>query len=168
MKRHRDELFTGLPRPVPETVEELLRAICGYLTETSGREVRLMMEPFPVGTVSGLWLDLGDHDVIAVEANTSPLHQLVIMGHELWHRKEGACGHSAAGAMAAARMLGDRWTLSEAVAHVSARTDVDLDEERRAEKFGRMLASKFRPYLEGTRGAPADGIASRIWASLEG
>ncbi|WP_242438932.1 toxin-antitoxin system, toxin component [Streptomyces sp. CB00455] len=130
-----------------------------------------MFEPFPPDTVSGLWLDMGDHDLIVVEANTSPLHQIVIMGHELWHRKEGRCGHhgSAAGAVAAARMLGDRWRVEDAVAHVAARTNPDQDEERRAERFGHMLAAKLRPYLDGSVGGrPADGVAGRIWASLEG
>ncbi|MFJ7154203.1 toxin-antitoxin system, toxin component [Streptomyces sp. NPDC101118] len=171
MKRHRDELFKGVGRPVPETPEGIFRAICRHLTLSSGREVRLVLEPFPVDTVSGLWLDMGDFDVIAVEANTSPLHQMVIMGHELWHRKEGGCGHHGAGAAvsAAARMLGGRWSLDDAVAHVAARDGADLDEERRAERFGRMLAARFRPYLDGTRGGgPTDETAGRIWACLEG
>ncbi|MFD9355785.1 toxin-antitoxin system, toxin component [Streptomyces sp. NPDC060031] len=171
MKRHRDELFTGVVQPIPDSPRDLFQAICAYLTESSGREVRLMMESFPTDTVSGLWLDMGDYDLIAVEANTSPLHQIVILGHELWHRKEGRCGHhgSGAGAAAAARMLGDRWSIGDAVAYVAARTDADLDEERRAEKFGRLLAAKFRPYLEGTHSStPQGGVAGRIWASLEG
>lgn len=171
MKRHRDELHKGLKRPLPDDPVDLFKAICGHLSESAGREVRLMLEHFPAGTVSGLWLDLGDHEVVAVEANTSPLHQMVILGHELWHRKEGPCGHhgSAAGAAAAARMLGDRWSISDAAAYVAARTDPDLDEERRAETFGRMLAVKFRPHLVGTHGrTPTDGVAGRIWASLEG
>ncbi|WP_405677212.1 toxin-antitoxin system, toxin component [Streptomyces sp. NBC_00868] len=172
MKRHRDELFTGTARPLPDTPVELFRAVCAYVTESSGREVRLMLEPFPQDTVSGLWLDMGDFEAIVVEANTSPLHQMVIVGHELWHRKEGSCGQhgGAAGAAVAARMIGDRWSLDDAVARFAARTDVDLDEERRAEKFGRMLAAKFRPHLEGMRPGktPASGVAGRIWASLEG
>ncbi|MFJ3925925.1 toxin-antitoxin system, toxin component [Streptomyces sp. NPDC090022] len=172
MKRHRDELFTGVARPLPDTAVALMQAICTYLTDSDGREVRLMLEPFPPDTVTGLWLDMGDFEVVAVEENTTPLHQMVIFGHELWHRKEGGCAQhgSAVGAAVAARMLGDRWSLAEAVAHVAARTHVDLHEERRAETFGRMLAAKFRPHLEGCRRgrAPASGVAGRIWASLEG
>jgi hypothetical protein len=171
MRRHRDELFAGVGSPVPGEPEELFRAICRYLTLSSGREVRLMLEAFPADTVSGLWLDMGDFDLVAVEAHTSPLHQMVIMGHELWHRKEGGCGHqgSAAAASAAARMLGDRWSIDDAVAHMAARSGADLDEEKRAERFGRLLAAKFRPYLDGTlSGPPSDGTAGRIWSCLEG
>ncbi|GLV87304.1 hypothetical protein Slala03_69930 [Streptomyces lavendulae subsp. lavendulae] len=172
MKRHRDELYAGVAGSSPATPVELFREICAYVTRTGGREVRLMLEPFPQDTVSGLWLDMGDFEVIAVEKNTSPLHQMVIVGHELWHRKEGTCGQHAggAGAKVAARMIGDRWSLAEAVAHVAARTDFDLGEERRAERFGRMLAAKFRSPLEAMRlgRAPASGMAGRIWASLEG
>ncbi|MGW5849710.1 toxin-antitoxin system, toxin component [Streptomyces sp. NPDC055254] len=168
MKRHRDELFAGATRRTAHQPRELLQAVCAHVSETSGREVRLMLEPFPPGTVSGLWLDLGDHEVIAVEKNTLPVHQMVILGHELWHRKEGRPGSTAGGA-AAARMLGDRWRVDDAVAHVAARTDYDLDEERRAERFGRLLAAKFRPLLLGTRNrTPSDELTGRIWASLEG
>ncbi|MEU0391598.1 toxin-antitoxin system, toxin component [Streptomyces sp. NPDC006208] len=170
MKRYRDALFMGMPQPVPEQPEELLKAICACAARSSGREVRLMLEEFPLDTVTGLWLDMGDYDLIAIEANTSPLHQVVILGHELWHLKEGHCGHgSAAGAMAAARMLGERWSLADAVAYVAARTEPDLEEERRAERFGRMLADRVRPCLEGRRSTtPFGGVAGRIWASLRG
>ncbi|MCC0097665.1 toxin-antitoxin system, toxin component [Streptomyces flavotricini] len=172
MKRHRDELFNGIGPVVPDEPAALLAALCTYLTQSSGREVRLMLEEFPPDTVSGLWIDMGDFDVVAVEAQTSPLHQIVILGHELWHRKEGGCGGhhgSAAGVVAAARMLGERWDLSDVVARVAARTDGGIEEERRAERFGRMLATKFRPYLNGAPGRIAsDGVTGRIWASLEG
>ncbi|MCX5078976.1 toxin-antitoxin system, toxin component [Streptomyces sp. NBC_00424] len=172
MRRHRDELFAGAMRRMAQDPREVpLRAVCTYVSESSGSEVRLMLEAFPPGTVSGLWLDLGDHEVVAVEMNTLPVHQMVILGHELWHRKEGQPGSTAGGpgAAAAARMLGDRWRIDEAVAHVAARTDYDLDEERRAERFGRLLAAKFRPFLLGTRSrTPSDELDRRIWASLEG
>ena len=96
MKRYRDALFMGLPQPVPEQPVELLKAICACAARSSGREVRLMLEEFPPGSVTGLWLDMGDYDLIVLEANTSPLHQVVILGHELWHLKEGHCGHGSA------------------------------------------------------------------------
>ncbi|MFE7582099.1 toxin-antitoxin system, toxin component [Streptomyces gardneri] len=171
MKRHCDELFAGVGSPVPGDVHQLLREMCAYLTRSSGREVRLMFESFPPDTVSGLWLDMGDYDQIVVEANTAPLHQVVIMGHELWHRHEGGCGHygGAATATAAARALGERWGVEDAVARVAARTSADGDEERRAERFGHMLAARLRPYLEGgARPAAVSGVAGRILASLEG
>ncbi|MER5931021.1 toxin-antitoxin system, toxin component [Streptomyces sp. NPDC002054] len=179
MKRHRDELFAGAMRRLAQEPNEPLQAVCTYVSESSGREVRLMLEAFPPGTVSGLWLDLGDHEVIAVEKNTLPVHQMVILGHELWHRKESQSGRpgstpvgtpgSTPGGVAATRMLGDRWCIDDAVAHVAARTDYDLDEERRAERFGRLLAAKFRPFLLGTRSrTPSDELTGRIWASLEG
>ncbi|MFE9257308.1 toxin-antitoxin system, toxin component [Streptomyces sp. NPDC006879] len=168
MKRHRDELYAGLRQPVPEDPVELLSAICMSAANCNGRGVRLMLKEFPADTVTGLWLDMSEYDLIVLEANTSPLHQIVILGHELWHVKEGHSGHGA-GAMAAARVLGDPRSLGEVVAHVAARTDPGLEEERRAERFGRMLAQRFRPHLEGRSSAPPSaGVAGRIWASLEG
>ncbi|MFD2120233.1 hypothetical protein ACFSNO_12325 [Streptomyces cirratus] len=80
MKKHRDELFAGVAGSSPTTPVELFRALCAYVTQTGEREVRLMLEPFPPDTVSGLWLDMGDFEVIAVEKNTSSLHQMVIVG----------------------------------------------------------------------------------------
>ncbi|RSS78365.1 toxin-antitoxin system, toxin component [Streptomyces sp. WAC06614] len=170
MRRYRDALFAGLPQPLPERPAQLLQAFCGCAARGSGREVRLMFEEFPPDTATGLWLDMGDYDLIVVEANTSALHQVVILGHELWHLKEGHCGHGGtAAATAAARMLGDDWSLAEAVRHVAARTEPDLEEERRAEEFGRMLADRTRPHLERSRGAvPSGGVSGRIWASLRG
>ncbi|MFD3542622.1 toxin-antitoxin system, toxin component [Streptomyces sp. NPDC058662] len=173
MRRHRDELFAGVRRPIAGEPHELLRAICAYLTESGGREVRLMLEAFPPDTVSGLWLDLAEHEVVVVEKNTLPVHQLVILGHELWHRWEARSGQSggaaAVGAPAARSTLGDPWDLGDAFAHGAARTDYDLDEERRAERFGRLLAAKFRPFLFGARDcAPPDALVGRIRASLAG
>ncbi|WCD84527.1 hypothetical protein KPP03845_100850 [Streptomyces xanthophaeus] len=181
MKRHRDELFAGALRPVDQTTHDLMRSVCAHLTETDGRPVRLLLEPFPPETVSGLWIDLGDHEVVAVEKNTLPLHQMVILGHELWHRKEASLGRRDANGTegtegtggsdravaAAARMLGDRWNLGDAVSYVSARTDYDLEEERRAERFGRLLAAKFLPFLVGARSStPPDAMVGRIRAAL--
>ncbi|MET9605270.1 toxin-antitoxin system, toxin component [Streptomyces sp. NPDC006512] len=177
MKRYRDELFAGVGRPVPQQPRELIQALCAHVAASVGREVRVMFESFPADTVSGLWIDMGDFDLIVVEENTSPLHQIVIAAHELWHRKEahhgrpgGHGGHGGLAGDAAARLLGDRWQLADALAHVAARGDVDLDdEERRAETFGRLVGAKFRPYL-GRQGDPAsgEGLVGRIKASLEG
>ncbi|MET9467663.1 toxin-antitoxin system, toxin component [Streptomyces sp. NPDC006544] len=194
MKRHRDEIFAGASRPAGQDPHELFRAICAYLTESSGREVRLMLEPFPANTVSGLWLDLGDHEVVVVEKNTLPIHQMVILGHELWHRKErrgdqpdgtagrrpdsaagrgsatgGAAGSSGAPNRppAALRVPRDQWAIGDPVTDVAARTEYSVAEERRAERFGRLLAAKFQPFLLGRRGsAPSDDLLGRVWASL--
>ncbi|MCX5199363.1 hypothetical protein OOK31_36755 [Streptomyces sp. NBC_00249] len=146
MRRYRDALFMAVGRPVPQSPRELLQAMCAHITACSGREVRLMFEPMPAGTISGLWIDMGDFDLIVVEADTSPLHQVVIAGHELWHHKERHCGRHGgpAGVAAAPRMLADRWRTGGAAAHVAARGDAGLDEERRAEAFGRLLGAGFR------------------------
>ncbi|MEU9084849.1 toxin-antitoxin system, toxin component [Streptomyces sp. NPDC048357] len=130
-----------------------------------------MLEPFPPDTVSGLWLDLGDHEVVVVEENTLHMHQMVILGHELWHRQERRSGQpgKVAGKAVAARALGTQWTVGDAITDVAARTDYSVAEERRAERFGRMLAAKFRPFLLGKRGStPPDDLAGRIWASMGG
>ncbi len=177
MRHHRDELFAGAMRSGRQAsqLHGLMGAICAHLTQSSGREVRLMLEEFPSGTVSGLWIDLGDYEVVAVEKNTLPMHQMVILGHELWHRKEardaGPSGGSSAeaGPPAAARLLGEHWSLGDAVGHVATRTAYDLDEERRAERFGRLLAARFRPFLLGSRSRTAsDERTGRIWTSLGG
>ncbi|MEV7617329.1 toxin-antitoxin system, toxin component [Streptomyces sp. NPDC089799] len=173
MRRHRDDLYAGVPRPAGPDPHDLFRAICAYLTESSGREIRLMLAPFPPGTVSGLWLDFDEHEVVVVEENTLPMHQMVILGHELWHsaeRRSGRPGGAAERVTAtAAGVLGDTWSVGDPVTHLAGRTDYSVAEERRAEKFGRLLAAKFRPLLLGERSStPQDDLVGRIWASLGG
>ncbi|MFE6489402.1 toxin-antitoxin system, toxin component, partial [Streptomyces sp. NPDC057757] len=96
-------------------------------------------------------------------------HQLVILGHELWHMQAGHCSHHVEGAVVAARLLSEGADLQATVLKVAARTRSHLADEAEAESFGLLLASKCRTWLAGSplrRPTPRDGLAGRIEASL--
>ncbi|MGW0605968.1 toxin-antitoxin system, toxin component [Streptomyces sp. NPDC002640] len=167
MARLCDALLAGLSVPAAAGPEETHRALCSVMSGLRGRPVRFRTAVFPPGTASGLWIDLADQDVVVVEERTAPGHQLVILGHELWHMAAGHRGGPGDGAQ------------------VAARTRFDRHEEAEAERFGLLLASRFRawtpapppvpgPPVPGP-GAPAahdrslpDGLVGRIEASLGG
>ncbi|MEU1038424.1 toxin-antitoxin system, toxin component [Streptomyces sp. NPDC005907] len=91
----------------PVDVRELARALCAEMSRRrDGRPVELRFERFPDEIeVTGLWLQFQDFDLVIVEERAETVQQLVILGHELWHLKEGHHDHHVVGAAAAARAL---------------------------------------------------------------
>lgn len=172
MRRLCAELVGGLALPAPAEPRELYRALCEAMSRRRGRPVQFRTAAFPAGTASGLWLDMADRDLVVVEERTAPGHQLVILGHELWHMQADHSGHHVAGTGVATRLLGDdtdQAALQAAVHRVAARTRFDRSEERDAETFGLLLASRCRTWLAGSAlRAPVrrGGVAGRIEASL--
>ncbi|WP_320782883.1 toxin-antitoxin system, toxin component [Streptomyces sp. CRN 30] len=184
MRRLCGRLVAELALEVPAPPADLYAALCEAMSRRRGRPVLFRTAAFPPGTASGLWLDMADRDLVVVEERTAPEHQLVILGHELWHMKAGHRGHVTEGVTAAARLLGgggedlrtpgDAWYVDEdalraTVRAVAARSRFDLADEREAESFGLLLASKCRTRLAGAslRGpVQRDHLAGRIEASL--
>ncbi|MEU0785672.1 toxin-antitoxin system, toxin component [Streptomyces sp. NPDC006173] len=169
MRRLCGELVAELSLPAPAAPADLYAALCGAMSRRRGRPVRFRTASFPPGTASGLWLDMAEQDLVVIEERTAPDHQLVILGHELWHMKAGHCSHHVGGAAVAARLLSEGADLRATVLKVAARTRFDLADEKEAESFGLLLASKCRTWLAGSslRGpVQRDGLAGRIEASL--
>ncbi|MEW2083953.1 toxin-antitoxin system, toxin component [Streptomyces sp. NPDC005283] len=170
MRRLCGELIAGIDLPVPAEPADLYAALCGKMGSRRGRPVQFRVASFPPGTASGLWLDMADQDLIVIEERTAPDHQLVILGHELWHMQAGHSSHHVEGAAVAARLLTDGADLQDTVLKVAARTSFDADEENEAESFGLLLSTKCRSWLTGshTRGPVLgrDAIEGRIEASL--
>ncbi|MFE2584246.1 toxin-antitoxin system, toxin component [Streptomyces sp. NPDC059378] len=169
MRRLCGELVAELSPSAPLAPADLYTALCEAMSRRRGRPVRFRTAAFPAGTASGLWVDMSDQDLVVVEERTAPDHQLVILGHELWHMQAGHHGHHVDGAVVAARLLGDDADLQAVVRSVAARTRFDQAEERDAEAFGLLLASRCRTWLAGSalRGpVPRDHLAGRIEASL--
>lgn len=167
MRELRDDLAGALEDLAkPSTPVELFDALCARLAKRRGRPVEYRLVTFPPGTASGLYLDMADRDLICVQENTSPWHQVVIFGHEAWHMVAGHCGRHEPGSAVAARLLADEADLAAAL-QVAARTDFGRDEESDAELFGLDLAGRLRSWLEGADGAaPRSELARRIQASL--
>ncbi|MFF7448970.1 MULTISPECIES: toxin-antitoxin system, toxin component [unclassified Streptomyces] len=169
MRRLCGELVAELNLVAPARPTDLYSALCGTMSRRRGRPVHFRTAAFPPGTASGLWLDMADQDLVVVEERTAPGHQLVILGHELWHMQAGHCSHHVEGAAVAARLLSDDADLRAAVLKVAARTRFDEAEEKEAERFGLLLASRCTTWLDGSpvRGpVRRDRLAGRIEASL--
>ncbi|MEV8593959.1 toxin-antitoxin system, toxin component [Streptomyces sp. NPDC052012] len=172
MRRLCGELVAELTLPVPARPTDLYGALCEAMSRRRGRPVLFRTAAFPPGTASGLWLDMADQDLVVIEERTAPDHQLVILGHELWHMTAGHHGHHVAGAEVATRLLNetcDEDDLRATVLKVAARTRFDLADEKEAETFGLLLASKCRTWLAGSslRGpVQRDHLAGRIEVSL--
>ncbi|MFJ4682207.1 toxin-antitoxin system, toxin component [Streptomyces sp. NPDC091377] len=167
MRRLCGELVAELTLPAPASPPELYAALCGAMGRRRGRPVQFRTAAFPQNTASGLWIDLADLDLVVVEERTAPDHQLVILGHELWHMAAGHSGHHVEGATVAARLLRDDADLRATVRTVAARTRFDLTDEQDAETFGLLLASKCRGWLAGSaQRGQRDHLAGRIEASL--
>jgi hypothetical protein len=176
MRRLCDELVGALTTPAPAPPQELYRALCEAMSGRRGRPVLCRTAVFPPGTASGLWLDLTDRDLVVLEERTAPEHQLVILGHELWHMQADRHGADGGPGVAARLLRSDTGRPGtgpagpRAAGHrVAARARFDHAEERQAETFGLLLASKCRTRLAGS--APhgpvqRDGLAGRIGASL--
>ncbi|MGV9312399.1 hypothetical protein ACWDR0_09385 [Streptomyces sp. NPDC003691] len=194
MRELRDDLARAVERARPDGTQEVFAALCARLGERRGRPVVLRLVDFPPGTASGLYLDLADQDVICVQTNTHPLHQLVIFGHEAWHmvaghgsripaaaesgpRRDPDPGRSrgtSAGVITAPARLSPATGVpaaagvaDSAVQSLAARTDFRQREEAEAETFGLELGSHLRVWLDGAvRPAPRSGLAQRIQTSL--
>jgi hypothetical protein len=169
MRRLCQELVGELTLPAPARPDELYGALCAAMSRRRGRPVHFRTAAFPAGTASGLWLDMTDQDLVVIEERTAPDHQLVILGHELWHMTAGHRGHHVEGARVAARLLSDDADLRAAVRAVAARSRFDLADEQEAESFGLLLGSRCRTWLAGSgQRAPVqrDHLAGRIEASL--
>lgn len=169
MRRLCGELVGELTLPAPADPADLYGALCDAMSRRRGRPVRYRTAVFPPGTASGLWLDMAEQDLVVIEERTAPDHQLVILGHELWHMHAGHCGRHVEGTAVAARLLSRDADLRETVPRVAARTRFDLTDEQDAESFGLLLASKCRAWLAGSalrRPVRRDHLAGRIGASL--
>ncbi|MEU3403315.1 toxin-antitoxin system, toxin component [Streptomyces sp. NPDC006670] len=164
-------LTSSLELESPADPQALFRALCDAMSRTrGGRPIVLRFERFPTElTTSGLWLNMEKYDIVVVEKYTTPDHQLVILGHELWHMNAGHCGEHGHGRRAAdaARSLPDASSLT--YASVAARSHYEDAQEIEAERFGLMLGDRCRPWLAGDESPGAgrrDGVAGRIGSAL--
>ena len=81
LRRRCQEIVDGLDIPDPFDVRELVR----LLGQRRGRPIHLIPLQLPAGAPCGVWVSTRDFDAIFYEADTSPLHQEHIVGHELGH-----------------------------------------------------------------------------------
>ncbi|MFH0246002.1 toxin [Streptomyces sp. HK10] len=159
------EADKSIDRPAEPRV--VMEAFCRAMSVQTGRPIKLLFRAFPADTpVTGMRLDCGDNSLIVVEERATPVQQLVILGHELWHEQQGHCGHHVGGLSAAGRTLpaGEAPELlqravqqvmdSREVPHkvfltVAARADSSDDHEADAETFGLRFGAEVRTWITG-------------------
>ncbi|MFI5990324.1 toxin-antitoxin system, toxin component [Streptomyces sp. NPDC051362] len=157
---------------VPAEPAEVFQGLCTAMGKRRGRPVVLTIRPFPAevaDNTTGLWLDLPEQDVIVVEESLTPDHQLVVLGHELWHMHAGHCGHDLGGSTTAAARAAfqDQVDWPELARRVAARSHSDQADEVDAEAFGLLVSTRIAGWL-ATPGAPRqhDDVARRLRESL--
>ncbi|MEU3555675.1 toxin-antitoxin system, toxin component [Streptomyces fragilis] len=177
MNRVSSTLIRGVRRS-GSSDDDLFEALAVVLSRMRDRPVVLRRADFPPETVSGLWLNLPDMDVIAVRRDAAGReHEDVILGHEIWHMLRGHEGvHTATGLRAAARSDAHR-ALHSAVAalrlagprheHLSvmARSDFHQEQEAEAEAFGLRFATDLR-LLRMQHHRPGHDVGWRIQDSV--
>lgn len=184
MRKSVNGLVSGIRHlKAPVTPELLCVALCEVMGERRNRPIEFRKSSFPPGTASGLALNLGQKDLIVVERNTAPEHQVIITGHELRHLELGHCHAPVAEGAAATRLLRHDADLQDVVssvlaiagrqspslAHQSGAAVKDAQgQEDSAELFGLELAHRVRHLLvaPGTKAPDRGTTSGRIAAAL--
>ncbi|MFD8733892.1 toxin [Streptomyces sp. NPDC059618] len=161
MRRLADALVDPIRARPPADPEELFAALVASVNQWRGREVLVHRAAFPPHTATGLWLDRDTHDDIIVEERTAVWHQIVILGHEVWHMSQGDAAPP------------HRLNASAGAQQAAARTDFSLRAEQEADRFGMLLGRRLRalaevpdPSVPGSGADGSDDLASRIGAAL--
>ncbi|MCL7365769.1 MULTISPECIES: hypothetical protein [Streptomyces] len=170
MRRLADTLTDPIRVAVPADPEVLFDALVASVSAWRGREVVVHRAAFPPHTASGLWLEREHHDDVVVDERAAVWHQIVILCHEVWHMNRRRAEAEAGAEAGAAAAAGGR------PRPVAARTDFSLAEEQEADRFGMLMGSRLRTWLDAstdsvfaTGGGDAAGprsLAGRIGAAL--
>ncbi|MER7759503.1 toxin-antitoxin system, toxin component [Streptomyces sp. NPDC097619] len=170
MRKLLKSLMGDIDLQVPAPPQQLFQALVDAMARRRGETIELRMASFPEGTnLTGVVVELKDRHLIVVEADTPPEHQLVILGHELWHLHAGHCIHGLPGS-AAAQAYDSTLDPAELATVVAARTQFEENRESEAEVFGYRLGAACRGWLAGTPAARSpirlNEVGGRINASL--
>ncbi|MGW7030728.1 hypothetical protein ACWGFX_26640 [Streptomyces xanthophaeus] len=179
-----DARFAGILKdldiPHPLDVERL----CASISEQRGRPLHLLPLPEAVGAeagVCGLWLGLGDADIVFYEAATSRVHQTHIILHELAHMlldhgrlddgSGSGSGSEDGGGSGLAVLAGLFPDLDPSMVNrmlARGRTDYSAVEEQQAELLATLISSHRPTVAVAGRGASprAAGVLGRLGETL--
>ncbi|MDI6102645.1 hypothetical protein QLQ12_28900 [Actinoplanes sp. NEAU-A12] len=147
LRRRCEQAIADLDVPQPIDIHKL----CQVLSERNGRPIHLLPMKLPVNSPCGMWVRTTAFDAVFYEAETSVLHQLQIIGHELGHLIGGHQASEVLDAQASRLLLPD---LDPAlVRRFLGRSNYSRDEEREAEMIGSLLVKQADL---STAPAPAD------------
>ncbi|MER7167898.1 hypothetical protein ABT336_17745 [Micromonospora sp. NPDC000207] len=160
LRRRCERLLTDLALPEPFDLHEL----CRVLGERRGRPLRLMPISLPMHTVCGMWVPTGDFDAIFYEQDTSALHQMLIIGHEVGHLLAGHRATAVLDADASRLLLPD--LDPQLVRRFLGRSNYDADAEREAEMIGSLLLRRTRDSHGDIPDPPLHGDQAELYGRL--
>jgi hypothetical protein len=164
LRRRCEAIIADVDIPSPFSVHEF----CRLLGERRGRPIHLIPMRLPEDQPCGMWVSTRTFDAIFYEADTSPLHQEHIIGHEIGHL---LCQHEAApvlDAEASRLLLPD--LDPDLVQRTLGRTSYSTVEEREAEMIASLLsreANRRSPVNTWVAPPEVADIFARLEQSLE-
>lgn len=171
MREHTDDTFVHL-RQSQDLLAALglgdrftLAQLQARIERRRDRPVNLIARDLPTLAPHGLWV-AGEHaDYVFYAANSSPVRQRLIIGHEYGHMLFDDVTPTAWERIAALLMP----TIDPSVPDFLARSGYDEPAERRAEVFGTVVAQRAESWSSPPPALPADPETSaRLVATLEG
>lgn len=138
LRRRCEQIVAQLEVPEPFDIQKL----CDVLGERRGRPIHLVPISLPAHTVCGMCVPTGDFDAIFFEQDTSPLHQQLIIGHELGHLLAGHQATEVLDEDASRLLLPD--LDPQLVQRSLGRSNYAAAEEREAEMIGSLLLRRLR------------------------
>ncbi|MEU3455364.1 hypothetical protein ABZ671_17465 [Micromonospora sp. NPDC006766] len=147
---------------VPERSD--IRMLCQILGERRGRPIHLVPISLPAHTVCGMFVPTGDFDAIFFEQDTSPLHQMLIIGHELGHLIAGHRTTEILDPDASRLLLPD--LDPELVQRSLGRSNYAAAEEREAEMIGSLLLRRAHSGGGEQDDSPMDSRQAELYGRL--
>ncbi|WFE36458.1 ImmA/IrrE family metallo-endopeptidase [Micromonospora sp. WMMD975] len=160
LRKRCEQIAAEVEIPTPFDIQRL----CDLLGERRGRPIHLMPIRLPALTVCGMYVPTGDFDAIFYEQDTSPLHQLLIIGHELGHLLAGHHATTALDPDASRLLLPD--LDPQLVQRSLGRSNYAAAEEREAEMIGSLLLRRARAGHEAEPDSPLDDRHTELYGRL--
>lgn len=139
LRRHCEQVVSGLGLSQPFDVPDL----CRLVGQRRGRPIHLLPMSLPAASPCGMWVHTGAFDAIFYQRDTSPLHQLLIIGHELGHLLAGHQTAEVLDPQASRLLLPD--LDPNLVQRFLGRGSYSATEEREAEMIGSLLLARANP-----------------------
>ncbi|WBB81250.1 hypothetical protein O7606_07700 [Micromonospora sp. WMMD882] len=160
LRKHCEQIVAELE--VPEPFE--IRKLCDVLGERRGRPIHLVPITLTTHSVCGMFVPTGEFDAIFFEQDTSPLHQLLIIGHELGHLIAGHQATEILDENASRLLLPD--LDPQLVRRSLGRSNYAAAEEREAEMIGSLLLRRARRGREERQDSPLDSGQAELYGRL--
>lgn len=147
---------------IPEPFD--IKKLCDLLGERRGRPIHLVPIRLPAHAVCGMCVPTGEFDAIFFEQDTSPLHQLLIIGHELGHLLAGHRATEVLDPDASRLLLPD--LDPQLVRRSLGRSNYAAAEEREAEMIGSLLLRRARAGRDEGQESPLDSRQAELYGRL--